>query len=100
MHCGRCVPCLIRRAAFLEWGIADRTSYRFSDLSRVAAAPEDFDDVWSAAYAITQVRTEGLDSWLGAALNSAELGDVAPYRATIQRGMDEVERFLRSAGVL
>lgn len=33
-HCGRCVPCLIRRAAILEaWGI-DETPYRISDLRR------------------------------------------------------------------
>ena len=31
-HCGRCVPCLIRRAAILEaWG-ADDTPYRIADL--------------------------------------------------------------------
>jgi 7-cyano-7-deazaguanine synthase in queuosine biosynthesis len=31
-HCGRCVPCLIRRAAIMEaWG-ADDTPYRISDL--------------------------------------------------------------------
>jgi hypothetical protein len=31
-HCGRCVPCLIRRAAILEaWGIDD-TPYRIADL--------------------------------------------------------------------
>jgi hypothetical protein len=33
-HCGRCVPCLIRRAAILEaWGIDD-TPYRIPDLRR------------------------------------------------------------------
>ena len=31
-HCGRCVPCLIRRAAILAAGMADRTSYRHEDL--------------------------------------------------------------------
>lgn len=31
-HCGRCVPCLIRRAAILEgWG-SDDTPYRITDL--------------------------------------------------------------------
>jgi hypothetical protein len=35
-HCGRCVPCLIRRAAILEaWGIDD-TPYRIPDLRRQA----------------------------------------------------------------
>lgn len=31
-HCGRCVPCLIRRAAILEAWDNDNTSYRVSDL--------------------------------------------------------------------
>lgn len=31
-HCGRCVPCLIRRAAILEGGGADDTPYRIPDL--------------------------------------------------------------------
>ena len=26
-HCGRCVPCLVRRAAFLRWGRGDETIY-------------------------------------------------------------------------
>ncbi len=31
-HCGRCVPCLIRRAAILEGGAGDDTPYRIADL--------------------------------------------------------------------
>jgi len=31
-HCGRCVPCLIRRAALLEGSGADDTPYRIADL--------------------------------------------------------------------
>ena len=33
-HCGRCVPCQVRRAAFLKWGTADSTDYVYSDLGR------------------------------------------------------------------
>lgn len=33
-HCGRCVPCQVRRAAFLAWGVADKTDYVFKDLGR------------------------------------------------------------------
>ena len=36
MHCGRCVPCLIRRAAFGKWGIADSTDVEFhQELTRL-----------------------------------------------------------------
>ena len=33
-HCGRCFPCLVRRAAFHAWGVRDETLYVFSELSR------------------------------------------------------------------
>ena len=33
-HCGRCVPCLVRRAAFLHWGMGDDTSYRYMMICR------------------------------------------------------------------
>ena len=29
-HCGRCVPCQVRRAAFLSWGVIDTTPYVLS----------------------------------------------------------------------
>ena len=33
-HCGRCVPCLIRRAAFHLWGVTDTTGYVYEDLGK------------------------------------------------------------------
>ncbi|MHB9024018.1 MAG: 7-cyano-7-deazaguanine synthase [Armatimonadota bacterium] len=99
-HCGRCVPCLVRRAAFNAWGVPDNTRYKFPDLSQVAATPESFDDVWSVAFAITQVQQDGLDALLGASLNSNLLGNIAPYKATVERGLNELAQFLRCAGVL
>mgnify|MGYP001001447098 FL=1 len=32
-HCGRCVPCMVRRAAFLKAGMEDSTIYKYRDLS-------------------------------------------------------------------
>src|SRR5690606_18570612 len=42
-HCGQCVPCLVRRAAFQRWGEADTTAYKSANLG----AHKDFDDVRS-----------------------------------------------------
>jgi len=98
-HCGRCVPCLIRRAAFQAWGETDRTVYVYRDLSRDSDDYARFDDVRSAAMAVAEVRTEGLDGWLGTNLSAALLGDVAPYRQTVERGLQELGRFLDSMGV-
>ena len=83
-HCGRCVPCIVRRAAFHSWGQVDETDYVYSDLSRDNEEHARFDDVRSSAMAIAQIRIEGFDSWLGTSLSSADLDDVTPYRQTEQ----------------
>lgn len=98
-HCGRCLPCLIRRSAFHAWGVRDDSDYVYDDLSRADENHARFDDVRSAAMAVAQVRTEGLNSWLGTSLSSTDLGDVAPYKRTVERGLNEIDRFLDALGV-
>lgn len=98
-HCGRCVPCLVRRAAFHAWRQRDRTVYVYRDLSRDDHDHARFDDVRSAAMAVAEVRTDGLDAWLGTALSTALLGDVTPYRQTVERGLEELAAFLDAMGV-
>ena len=99
-HCGRCVPCLIRRASFLRWAQRDHTTYRYKDISRPGHRYRDFDDVRSVAMGVETVRTRGLDAWIGGALNSVQLGDVAPYRDLAERGISELEAFMIKAGVM
>ncbi len=98
-HCGRCVPCLIRRAAFHAWGEKDKTEYVYRDLSKDNEDHARFDDVRSAAMAVAQVKAEGLDSWIGMSLSSVMLGNVTQYRETVQRGLQELGEFLHAAGV-
>ena len=98
-HCGRCVPCIVRRAAFRAWGKTDKTVYVYRDLSRDSDDYARFDDVRSVAMAVAEVRAEGLDGWLGTSLSTALLGDVAPHRQTVERGLQELGRFLDSMGV-
>jgi len=99
-HCGRCVPCMVRRAAFEAWGQTDRTTYVYRNLSLNTGDYARFDDVRSTAMAVAQVQSEGLDSLLGTSLSSALLGDVTPYRETVERGLDEIGSFLNTIGVL
>jgi 7-cyano-7-deazaguanine synthase in queuosine biosynthesis len=98
-HCGRCVPCLIRRAAFHTWGVPDQTPYVYAELGRDDDDHGRFDDVRAAAIAVEQVKAEGLDSWLGTSLSTALLGDVSLYRAVVERGLDELGQFLQATGV-
>lgn len=99
MHCGRCVPCLIRRAAFREWNGADPTDYKYKDLSRRGGKYRAFEDVRAAAMAVEYVRRNGIVRWTTGVLNSTQLGDVARYQDVAKRGLEEVEAFLAAANV-
>lgn len=98
-HCGRCVPCQIRRAAFLKWGVRDTTKYVFEKLGKKDADHAAFDDVRSAAIAIAEVNSGGLDGWLGPAISSALLGDVSLLKAMVKRGLDELSALHIAFGV-
>jgi 7-cyano-7-deazaguanine synthase in queuosine biosynthesis len=98
-HCGRCVPCQIRRAAFLASGVADTTPYVYEDLGKDDEEHAGFDDVRSAAMALAEVKANGLDGWLGTSLSSALLGDVAPLKALVKRGLDELSILHLAHGV-
>jgi 7-cyano-7-deazaguanine synthase in queuosine biosynthesis len=95
-HCGRCVPCLIRRSAFHRWGVRDRTTYVYADLSLDDPEHARSDDVRAAAMAVAEVADVGIDEWLGVTLSSPFIGQSAPQlREVAFRGLMEVGGFLR-----
>jgi len=98
-QCGRCVPCLIRRASFKAWGERDKTEYVYGDLSKDDSDHARFDDVRSAAMAVEEAKANGVDNWFGLSLNSVLLGDVSPYKAVAKRGLEELGAFLKATGV-
>jgi hypothetical protein len=98
-HCGRCVPCLVRRAAFKSSGIPDTTEYVFKKLGRNDSDHAAFDDVRSVAMALAAVDADGLERWLGATLSTTLLGDVGPLQAMVGRGLEELRLLLKSYGV-
>lgn len=98
-HCGRCVPCQVRRAAFLAWGEPDTTFYKFGPLGKNDAEHANFDDVRSVAMAVADVRTNGLNDWLGSALAYPKMGDPAPIRDLVDRGLKELAAFQKQNGV-
>lgn len=99
-HCGRCVPCLVRRAAFKRWGHEDQTEYKYNDLSIQSDDYSNYDDVRSVAMAILEIRESGLEAWLGTSLNTALLGDTTGYKATIVEGLNELEDLLKGYNIL
>lgn len=98
-HCGRCVPCLIRRAAFRKWRVADRTVYVYRDIGIDDANHARFDDVRSVAIALAEAKAIGIDAWLGASLTDPDIGEFSPYRDTVARGLEELEVLLKKTGV-
>jgi hypothetical protein len=89
-HCGRCMPCQVRRAAFLAWDEPDTTFYKFEQLGKNDDAHANFDDVRSVAMALAEVKADGLDTWLGSALAYPKIGDTAPLRDLVERGLNEL----------
>ncbi len=98
-HCGRCLPCLIRRSAFQAWNVEDQTEYVYGDLSRDDSNHARYDDVRSAAMAVVAAKAEGILQWAGPSLSTALIGDVSPYQDVVGRGLHELSSFLKTAGV-
>lgn len=98
-HCGRCVPCQVRRAAFNAWGIPDTTSYVYSSLGKNDSEHARFDDVRSVAIALAAAQDEGVESWLGHALGSSLIGDRVGLTAMLERGLAELKALHHAYGV-
>lgn len=99
-HCGRCVPCMIRRASFLAWRPGrDTTQYTFPSVvgSGKSSGP---DDPMAAALAVLSARQKGLNRFLGGTLAFASLNERPLYRRVLQAGLDELEALLRGDGLL
>lgn len=98
-HCGRCVPCQIRRAAFVRWGETDGTDYRFVPLGRNDEEHAAFDDVRSVATALSVVNDQGVDRWLGATLASVPTENRDATRKMLERGIKELGALHKRLGV-
>ncbi|MBL3554324.1 Qat anti-phage system QueC-like protein QatC [Rhodovulum sulfidophilum] len=100
-HCGRCVPCQVRRAAYVAWGVPDRTvkGYKYEHLGQRDARHAGFDDVRSVAIAIETVRLQGIAALIGGAMNVQLLGDPTPYRHVVKNGIAELAVFQAKLGV-
>jgi 7-cyano-7-deazaguanine synthase in queuosine biosynthesis len=99
-HCGRCVPCQVRRAAFLARpGLKDTTHYVYDPLGRPDVDHARFDDVRSVALAIAGVEAVGLETWLGHALPSSIPTNRTALMSMLGRGLDELRALHRKLKV-
>jgi len=98
-HCGRCLPCIIRRAAFRSWGYSDHTEYVFENLGLRDSDHAGFDDVRAAAIGVARLESEGVNALLGTTLLCDAVQNPQPYREVTERGIREVGQFLSGMNV-
>jgi hypothetical protein len=92
-HCGRCIPCQVRRASIHAWGkIEDNTFYVYRKLGINDDQHARFDDVRAIAMA-TRAAAVDFDGWLGNALGSPNVPERPALRAMIERGIKELATF-------
>ncbi|TWE12603.1 7-cyano-7-deazaguanine synthase in queuosine biosynthesis [Rudaeicoccus suwonensis] len=89
-HCGRCLPCQVRRAAFLAWNRPDGTEYVFSDLGRKDNDHSAFDDVRAVAIARLTVEEDGFAYWAGGSLSWVPLSERDAVRVMLKHGILEL----------
>ncbi|MCY3628865.1 MAG: hypothetical protein OXG94_02505 [Bacteroidetes bacterium] len=97
IHCGKCIPCLVRRAAFFEAQLPDTTAggYLCDRLSR-----SESKDVIAAAVAYLRYQDEGIRRFVGSSVLFASHSERELYEGVVARGMDELGRLLSSHGVI
>ena len=100
MHCGWCVPCIVRRSAFYAWkSDGDLKTYFFKDMGILDVKHAGFVDVRSMLLAIADAKEQGIQRWLGASISSSLVKDKGKLVEMIKRGLGEIEEFLNFQGV-
>lgn len=99
-QCGRCVPCQVRRAAFLAWDPSmDTTDYFYKPIGKNDADHAGFDDVRSVAIALAAIKADGAEAWLGHALVSPFITDRPALIGMLERGIQELRKLHQHYGI-
>ena len=96
-HCGECVPCLVRRAAFLKAGLMDDTENGYCVESLKGS---DSQDVAAAAMACIEVQNHGIERFVKSALSFCGSAERNGYLGVVSRGLDEIRMLLMEHDVL
>jgi hypothetical protein len=96
-QCGRCVPCLIRRASLHAAGVVDDTDYQYPDLQSVMNDEEGRDDLVAVQAALIRRGNVELDAMKAGPL-PIDAQERAAYIAVAARGLDELRALLKAEG--
>lgn len=100
-QCGRCVPCLIRRAAFASMGFCESNVYLYENLATVLKDKNNRDDLFALISAINRVSDKTVISWLldsGPLSSNKEVRD--EYKKIFIKGLNEVKTYLKDEGLI
>lgn len=94
-HCGRCVPCLVRRAAFHKWGKNDETvgGYFAAHFERINTGNPD--DVGAVAAACTLVDQKGINRLISGGLSFCTSDVRDSFISVVSRGLGELRVLLQ-----
>lgn len=99
-QCGRCLPCLIRRASLHAAGISDGTDYQVATLRDVLGHEDNRDDLIAVQSALHRRSSRNTKAWV---LQAGPLPNAPAERdaffAVVERGCAELEAYLRSEGL-
>lgn len=100
-HCGRCVPCMVRRASFMRAGMPDNTlkGYVFDNLS-LSRPATGADDIGATARAVLNIQTAGAAAFSAGQFAFAPPNERRQFQDVVQRGFAELGVLLSSYGVL
>ena len=100
-HCGRCVPCMVRRAAFLKAGMEDSTIYKYRDLSNNGfSKTQGPNDVNAVASAYVTYQNKGIERIIGGSLSFSNMDTRPKYVEVVEKGLTELGKLLREHEVL
>jgi len=92
-QCGRCLPCLVRRAAFFRAGMRDPTpTYHYGSL--------EGEDASAVAVAYLRYQSEGIRPLAAGALSFAAPSERASYERVVEAGISELGAYLEHEGMV
>lgn len=100
-QCGRCVPCLIRRASLHAGGITESIDYITNSPQALAAMLKDEklkDDILALGSAIVRSKSDNTKQWIlrGGCLEPEMLNEA---NSIFLRGLNEVESYFKDQGL-
>lgn len=98
-HCGRCVPCLVRRAAFLASGVPDKTKDYFVKKIAKGGIEKEANDISAVAMACIMRKNKGVKYFSGA-LAFADVENYFQYEKVVDTGILELQALLQQHKVI